>query len=147
MSGVVLHLYKRPDGGLWPADEESTEYTKKLTVGEVIGAGVRKARNYKFHKKFFALLKVGFDNQDKYTSPEAFREEVTIRAGWYTTHLHLDGSASLHAKSISFGRMDELEFEKLYSAAIDVILHKFVAGMSEAALRQAVAEEIVRFAA
>src|SRR5690348_515816 len=146
-AGVVLYLYRHPTAGMQPADEDADAYVKKLGVGEVIQARIRKARNYRFHKKFFALLRVGFANQERYTTLEAFREECLILAGWYTTHVHASGSASLHAKSISFESMDELEFERLYQAVIDVILTTFIPGMSEAALRQATAEEVARFAA
>lgn len=147
MSGVALYLYKRPDGCLYPADEDAQEYLRKIAAGEVIQCSVRKARNYKFLKKFMALLKTGFECQEQYPTFEAFREEVTILAGWFTTHAHRDGRVSLQAKSIAFDNMDELEFERLYQAAINVLLQHFVAKMTEAELREAVAENIVRFSA
>lgn len=145
--GTALYFYKRPDGTIGPTDEDSIEYLKKLGQGEVFQATVRKARNYRFLKKYMALIKTGFNCQERYTTFEAFREEVTIRAGWYTTHIHMDGSASLHAKSVAFDAMDELEFEKLYQAVINVLLEHFVAHMTEDELRNATAEEIARFAA
>jgi hypothetical protein len=146
MSGVVLHLYKHPGGVLKAADADSAEYVKKLTEGEVIESKVRRARNYQFHKKFFALLAFAFDNQEKYDTPEAFRAEVTMRAGWYQEHHHLSGAISYSPKSIAFDKMDELEFGRLYQAVIDVILKHFLHGMTEPALRAATAEEIARFA-
>lgn len=144
--GTALYFYKRPDGTIGPTDEDSIEYLKKLGQGEVFQATVRKARNYRFLKKFMALIKTGFNCQEKYPTFEAFREEVTILAGWFTTHAHNDGSVSFQAKSVAFDAMDELEFEKLYQAAIDVLLKHFVANMTEDELRNATADEISRFA-
>lgn len=146
MSATSLYLYKRPDGSMWPADEDAQGYLRKIAAGEVIQASVRKARNYAFHKKYFALLKVGFDCQERYTSPEAFRKEVIILAGWSTTHVHIDGTVSFNADSIAFDKMDELEFDKLYQATINVLLQHFVSHMTEDNLRNAAAEDIVRFA-
>lgn len=147
MSGVTLYIYKHPSGSLVAADEASAEYVKKLTVGEVISARIKKERNYQFHKKFFALINYAFDNQEKYDTPEAFRAEVTMRAGWYQEHHHITGAISYSPKSIAFDNMDELEFGKLYQRVIDVILKHFLPGMTQPALQAAVAEEIARFAA
>lgn len=146
MTGVVLHLYKHPTGVLKAADKDSEAYVQKLSQGEVIESKVRKARNYQFHKKYFALLHFAFDNQEKYDTFEAFRAEVIMRAGWYQEHHHITGAISYSPKSIAFDKMDELEFGKLYQKSIDVILEHFLQGMTEPALRAAVAEEIARFA-
>lgn len=52
---------------------------------------------------------------------EAFREWVTVQAGYYTTHLNPDGSRWRRAKSISFSNMDETEFEGLYKSVLNVL--------------------------
>lgn len=130
---------------LAPADEDAESYVKRLTVGEAVLCKVTKPRNAKFHRKFFALLKVGFDNQERYDDFEAFRTEVTIRSGFWREHRHLDGQISISAKSIAFHAMDDLEFGKLYGRAIDVIIQYFMDGTDPDDLQQAV-EEIIGFA-
>jgi hypothetical protein len=52
---------------------------------------------------------------------EAYREWVTIQAGYYTEHIYPDGSSNRRAKSISFSSMDELEFQQLYKSALNVL--------------------------
>lgn len=52
---------------------------------------------------------------------EAYREWVTIQAGYYTEHVYPDGSRNRRAKSISFAKMDELEFQQLYKSALNVL--------------------------
>jgi hypothetical protein len=52
---------------------------------------------------------------------EAYREWVTIQAGYYTEHIYPDGSKNRRAKSISFSKMDELEFQQLYKSALNVL--------------------------
>uniref|UniRef100_UPI00057C01E0 DUF1367 family protein n=1 Tax=Shigella boydii TaxID=621 RepID=UPI00057C01E0 len=50
---------------------------------------------------------------------EAFREWVTIQAGFYTEHIYPDGSRGRRAKSISFANMDETEFQQVYKSVLN----------------------------
>ncbi|KAF6589125.1 DUF1367 family protein [Cronobacter sp. EKM101R] len=52
---------------------------------------------------------------------DAYREWVTIRAGYFTEHVYPDGSYSRRAKSISFANMDDTEFEQLYKSVLNVL--------------------------
>lgn len=52
---------------------------------------------------------------------EAYREWVTIQAGYYTEHIYPDGSRNRRAKSISFAKMDELEFQQFYKSTLNVL--------------------------
>lgn len=130
---------------LVPEDDDARGYLKRLKPGEPVLVSVRKPRNVRFHRKYFALLQVAFDNQDKYDAFEAFRREVTIRAGFFTEHIHMTGEVSFVAKSIAFHNMDELEFADLYKKSIDVIIEHFMPGTDPDELNRAV-EEVVGFA-
>lgn len=52
---------------------------------------------------------------------DAYREWVTIQAGYYTEHVYPDGSCNRRPKSISFASMDEIEFQQLYKSALNVL--------------------------
>lgn len=52
---------------------------------------------------------------------DAFRAWVTIEAGFYTAHQMPDGSARKEPESISFAKMNEVEFSRLYKAVLDVL--------------------------
>ncbi|MCD3179704.1 DUF1367 family protein [Salmonella enterica subsp. enterica serovar Enteritidis] len=52
---------------------------------------------------------------------DAFREWVTIQAGFYTEHYYPDGSRGRRAKSIAFANMDETEFQQVYKAVLNVL--------------------------
>lgn len=79
-----------------------------------------KPRNPLFHKKFFALLKMGFENQEEITDFEGYRSIVTMRAGYYKEIKTKKGLVYL-PKSISFENMKQEEFEKLYKDVFQVI--------------------------
>jgi len=128
-----LTLSKVPNGFI-PSDQGTRDFHDKLKVGEVIHGDFKKMRNYRFHKKYFALLNLAFDYWDpgqitsKYGTPEKnfnrFREDAQILAGYYEITIRLDGSTRIEAKSISFAAMDDTEFDKLYNAVLNVILKR-----------------------
>ncbi|UOG71892.1 DUF1367 family protein [Serratia marcescens] len=52
---------------------------------------------------------------------EAFRAWVTIQAGFYTEFIMPDGAARKEPKSISFAKMDDIEFGEFYKSVLDVL--------------------------
>ncbi|UAN53456.1 DUF1367 family protein [Serratia sp. JSRIV002] len=52
---------------------------------------------------------------------EAFRTWVTIQSGHCTEYQMPDGSIRKEPRSISFAKMDDIEFTQLYKATIDVL--------------------------
>jgi len=121
-----LWMRKNLNQCLEPADDMASEYLRNVKIGEMYLVNIRKPRNLQFHRKFMALIKIAWDNQERYDAFEAVRKEVTMRAGFFTEHHHLTGRVSYEAKSISFAAMDELQFTELYSKSIDVILQHFM---------------------
>lgn len=129
-----IWLIKTPTGALVPADSQSAEYLRKQKVGQGFRASVTRARNIKFHRKFFALLNYAFDKWEPKEKTykgnpveknfNQFRADITILAGFYETAIRMDGTVRVTPKSIAFHRMDEDEFEALYSAVIDVLLKR-----------------------
>ncbi len=52
---------------------------------------------------------------------EAFRAWATIQAGFYIQHRMPDGSIRQEPRSISFAKMDDVEFSELYKSVLDVL--------------------------
>ncbi|PVZ84846.1 hypothetical protein C9426_22090 [Serratia sp. S1B] len=170
----VLTLEKCAPGLLKPATIIDVDFINKVKVGDAVCGEFKQSRNYKFHKRFFKLLQLGFDywtptggavtpNEQQLIngfvdflckqvgaghnlaladaaelyladvglhrvsdiallkSFDAFREWVTVQAGYYTEHVYPDGSKNRRAKSISFARMDEDMFQQLYKAVLNVL--------------------------
>lgn len=119
--------------GLIPATEEDWEKHNRFKLGALVKAKVSGTRNGGFHRKFFAMLDVGFEAwepeewlETKYGIPEKnrdqFRADIIIKAGYYEIVVRLDNSIRITPKSIKFGRMKQDEFEKLYSNVANVLL-------------------------
>jgi hypothetical protein len=169
-----LQLIKHHTGILIPATPETSEILQsKIKLGDVLITEFKKVRNPAFHRRFFALLNLGFEyweptggaissNERKlvtgyakflsaYGSNEsalldaaeqylaqvasrrvtngislcksfdAYRSWVTIEAGHFDAIELPDGTLRKHPRSISFASMDEVEFQQLYKAALDVL--------------------------
>ena len=124
-----MYLIKASTGGYYPADTESRDKSDKLKIGETYKVKYSKPRNYAFHKKYFALLNLAFENQERYDCFEAFRDAVTMQAGHFDSHTSLAGTLVYKPKSISFSKMGcEIEFGKLYNRTINVILQYVMVG-------------------
>lgn len=106
--------------GLVPADEAAKQAVKRWKIGETLKCSVRKPRDYTNHKKYFALLNLTFENQDKYTSFEHFRKAVQLAAGHVDELITLDGEITFLPKSIAYDALDEMEFSKVFGEAMTV---------------------------
>ncbi len=148
---VVL---RRVPQGFIPATPQDEEWARRIKVGDQIHADFKKQRNSGFHRKFFALLNLGFESWEPPESDfrgipaaknfDRFREDCTIAAGYYDVVICLNGEHRLKAKSISFARMDDDEFHKLYSNVADVLLQRVLARYTKTDLERVI-QEILAF--
>ena len=110
-----MEIYLRKTiSGLKPLFNSDEEKYNKIKLGEDVKAVIRKPRNIKFHKKFFALLNLTLENQQKYKTQEELLYELKIHVGHYDWHHTLMGKPIPKVKSIDFNSMDEIEFEEFY---------------------------------
>jgi hypothetical protein len=147
-------LKKTLGGALVPLDEGQEDLLKKFGVDSLLRCEIKQVRNPRFHRKFFALLNVGYEAWEppmqEYKGYEVqkefehFREDVTIAAGFYVVTTNLHGTVRLRAKSISFAKMDEDEFERLYNNVANVLLQSVLTRYSRRDL-DAVVNRILGF--
>jgi len=120
--------------GWQPADEESREIHARQKLGAICTADFKQIRNYRFLKKYMALLGLAFDywetgdaewrGQKVAKNFDRFREDVQILAGYGEPVWNVNGEMRVRSKSISFAKMDEETFGKLYQAVLTVLLER-----------------------
>lgn len=153
-------LVKMVDGkvrGRTPDDHKA--YQAHMRMRDELGAGefftvkITRPRNGKFHRKFFAMLNYAFEHWEPGRSRkrlkfkgqpieknfEAFREQVTILAGYYEQSFDLKGRMKLRAKSIAYDSMEDDEFEQLYAAVLDVLLKQVFVNHNREAVEEVIA--------
>lgn len=111
--------------GFKPTHDSDFELSKKIKLNEPYEFEYKQPRNYRFLKKFFALVRMLYDNQEIYTDSEHLREDLIIEAGYYVLSYNIHGEEIKRAKSISFANMSQTEFDELYYNVIDVIVKHF----------------------
>lgn len=109
--------------GLIPASRNDFDLLQnsKLKDNEFYTVEVKKPRNVLFHRKYFSLLNICFENQEYFETAESLRHYLTMKAGYVNEIKTPDGSF-FEPKSISFSSMDGIEFEKFYNASIDQVI-------------------------
>lgn len=123
---MKLNLLNTPHG-LMPLYDDDHEAKKKLKNGEIYEADIKLVRNYKFHKKFFALISAGFSllperTQNGFRSTEGFRAYCIVAAGFYELYYNPRLREFVEIpKSLKFSSMDNAEFEGVYERVKDVI--------------------------
>ena len=128
---------KKVNGRLVPMYESDRDKMSKLR-DDVLSVDIKQPRNPLFHRKFFALLNLAFENQERYDSMDTYRPIMIMKAGRYE-EVHTDKGLVFLPKSISFSSMDQAEFEDLYSKMIDVVIKEL--GCDE----QFIEEELINF--
>ena len=114
------------------------EQMTKFKTGAVYPVEIKRSRNPDFHRKVFAFFHFCFahwrgDNefQSEAKQFEVFRNHMTVLAGYYDEYVGIDHQVRIEAKSLSFGQMEQDEFEELYNALIQVAMTKLFTGDDE----------------
>lgn len=136
---MEITIIKTLSGVFKPCYDSDYENAKKIPPNTPFTVSYTKKRNAKFHRKFFALINLVYQNQEQYNSIDHLRKDLTIESGFYDTRYDLHGNQVLEAKSISFASMDEIEFSELYNRFVDTVIKYFQFD------REDIAENIEKF--
>ena len=120
---MKIQVVKTPNGIIKPAYDSDHEYFKKMPTNEVFEIEYKKQRNIKFHRKFFALIKLAYENQSDYRLMEDLRRDLLITSGNYNEVVNkITGEVFKVADSISFSNMDDVKFNEVYESVKEVIV-------------------------
>ena len=134
--------------GLVPLYDSDHDLKQRLKVGSTVRCRVSLPRNYRFHKKFFALVRLTFDNL-----PLPLVERWNVRSendmlrrfkrdlGYFSSSVNENGEREIEYRSISFAAMDEQEFERFYDDCVNLVLYQYIPGIN----RQDLLEEVEKF--
>jgi len=137
------NFVKMPGGLLRPACDADLEAMEKIKNGRLVRAKIEQPRNPQFMAKFHVMIGFAFDYWTPCLDPvsgvtpikdrDVFREQVTIMAGFREAVVGFKG-VRWRARSISFGSMEEDEFNSVYRAVFAVLwteILKHVPNLSE----------------
>lgn len=120
-----------------PKYETDIDNSRKLGLGsEIVASSSKKdIRNVGHHRKYFALLKLAWENMpEKYSklfaNIEEFRTEVKMQIGCREKRVSISGNEYWIPKSMAFDSMGQEEFEGVYSKTLDFICEYILPGVS-----------------
>ena len=126
---MKIEVIKHIGGTLTPVDEIAYEDLQKLKTGEQYEISIKLTGRPAFHRKTFAFFKFcyahwsgGNKSQDEKTQFKAFRNELTILAGFYNEYYSIAGELRVEAKSLSYASMNDEEFSAHYNALINAAM-------------------------
>ena len=131
-----IYLIKDSYNRFIPAFGSDYDVAAKIKQGDTVKASITKPRNYQFHKKYFAFLdclhrSMNEELSQVYPTVENLRYVIMILIGHLDIIILPDGTQHQKPKSISFAALDDIEFEKVYSASLDVALKYFLPDISK----------------
>ena len=122
------HLYRRTLAGYVPFNDAAQDQFAKCKLGDVVELKPTRVRNGKFHRLFFAMLKLISENSNPEITPEMALYLAKVGAGcghW----IHTPGGKDLFCPgSISFASMDQDAFDAFVKAAIPPLVARFMRG-------------------
>lgn len=120
-------LYRLTMDGFRPYNEKAQDQASKCKLGDIVELKPTKVRNGKFHRLFFAILKLISENSNPHITEEQALYFAKVAAGcghWIDT-----GQKELFAPgSISFASMDERAFNSFVKQAIPPVVMRFMNG-------------------
>jgi hypothetical protein len=130
-------IYRRTLEGFVPANGVAQEFFAKAKLGELVTLKGVKTRGLKFHRLYFAILRLISENSDPHITEEQALYLAKVGAGcgqWMNT-----GRKELFVPgSISFAAMDGAAFDEFVKASIPPLVSRFMAGTApEAVIREA----------
>lgn len=123
-------------------DRNAVDDIAKIRDGDLVKCEVVKPRSIAHHRWFFALVRMVWDNCDtsRYPTEDDLRAALTISAG-HRIRIDLpNGEVAYMARSISFDKMDELQFREFTERCLDAIYTHFIPGLTSEAARQQIEE-------
>src|SRR5260221_3037632 len=133
-------LVSKQLGSLRPIDEEGELALRKLGQGEIVVIELKRPRNIKFHRLYFALINLVWQNLDeeRYPTPSDLHAAIKIAAGLRTRIELPDGTLGFIPGSIAFHKMSEDDFSAFYNRVCDLISKHFLPGVKSQDLKHEV---------
>jgi Protein of unknown function (DUF1367) len=129
----------KKNGSLFPVDDDGRALLDSLSSTKEVVADVKQARNPRFHRLFFGVLKLLVDNSEQFDNVEQALTAVKIAIGEVDPVVDSKtGKTFWTLRSISFESCDNVRFTRLFERALHTICDRWLVGTDREELRQQV---------
>lgn len=131
MTEIILKHREARAGelGLFPVDDEGTGVLFKIKLGKEVGCEVIQRRNPKHHRLFFAILKFIKEHCERFepTPIEKIKDAVKLATGLADTFIDAETGKTYYVlRSMSWASMDQIEFNRFFDDATQVIATRWM---------------------
>lgn len=134
-------FFRRTLRGLEPSDRGAEDAVSKISIGDVVRADIKRPRNTRQHRLYWALLGAVADNLPDDVTAEVLHDVVKLRTGHYTVVRTRRGEVQIPG-SIAFGKMDQAEFDAFFERVLKLMDTDIIPGIGSEALREHVHEMV-----
>lgn len=124
-------------GALRPVDAAGEQALDAIKAGEIVSIEVKRPRNIRHHRMFWALMSIVHENLDgeRYPTVEDLVAAVKIAAGLRTRIELPNGDVGFIPGSIAFHKMNQIEFAAFYDKVCDLLAAHFLPGVTSEELK------------
>lgn len=121
-------IYRRTMDGFIPANDDAAEFFGRTKLGQLVTMDAKQARNLKFHRLYFAILRLISDNSEPHISEAAALHFAKLAAGVGEVVTDSRGEQHFVPGSISFARMDQEAFDQFVQSSVPPLVGRFMRG-------------------
>ena len=117
-----------------PVSDEGIEVWNKLSETDTFTVEIKKIRCYKYHKKYFEMIKTAFENLPEHYKKvfpkiNVFRKEIEMESGYFEPSFDLQKNEIKRSPlSINYDTLDNIQFEKVFNDVADTICNVIFEG-------------------
>jgi hypothetical protein len=130
-----VYLRRTPEGFVF-ASEYDKELGSRFTIGAIVRADIHQPRSGKHNRWYRALLRLVWQNQDHFASPEVLHKLLKYRLGEYDLIALQNGDTIIDFHSTSYDAMDEGQFTEFVHRSFDVIAKDIIPGLDNGGRKQ-----------
>ena len=137
MSDLDARAFTRRGNCLIPSDFAADEFLAGIPDGREVLVTVRRPRNPKHHRKFFAMLRQALDNRDDWGDEDDLLDDLKHAVRHIERRKNaITGEVTERARSINFASMGQDAFARFYNRCRFVLAQTL--GISEDELEREV---------
>jgi hypothetical protein len=128
-------------------DDEGREAIRSLRVNTPVMIEVKQSRSVRQHRLWWGMVRKVHDNLPEkldamWPRPENLSKAILERLGYVDELKGLDGKIYRQVQSISFDKMDSMEFNSVMEAAIGLVIEVIIPGIDRDGLMDEILEMI-----
>ena len=127
-------VFRKHLSHLVPADADAETLMRSVKHDEAVMIEVKRPRNLRHHRLFWALMNMIWENQEHYKSPQEVCAAFKLAVGHVDIIKTKRGTVAI-PKSISFAKMDQVEFNQFFERALEFAVTEVIPGLGKEDLR------------